>query len=60
MQQNKEYVWYSPKWDQIIVDTKESGFLFKNENGEFHVYYNINDPKRKPFEIAEFYLIGEL
>ena len=50
-------VWYSPKWDEIRLATKDEGFLFKDEYGEKHLCYRL--PPR-PFEMADFYYIGEL
>lgn len=57
-----EYVWYSPERDEIVVSTKESGFLFKDEYGEFHLLYHIgcNCCQHKPFNVKPYYLIGEL
>lgn len=51
------FVWYSPKWDEIRLATKESGFMFKDGYGEKHLCYRL--PPRA-FEMADFYLIGEL
>lgn len=50
----KEYVWYIPKYDCILIDTKE-GFEFKDEYGAFELRYKFTD--YIPFQA---YLIGEL
>lgn len=60
MSDEKEYVWYSPKWNEIRIAKKEDGYLFKDEEGFLHLCYNIGNPLRKPFETVSFYLIGEL
>lgn len=52
-------VWYSPELDQIMECTREDGFMFKNEEGPFHLNYLLND-REHPFRTYEFYFIGEL
>lgn len=59
----REFVWYSPEWDEIRIATKDSGFLFKDNIGAYHFCYNlgnVNDESRQPFQTSAFYLIGEL
>lgn len=61
-QKNKEFVWYSPEWNEIKVSKKSDGFLFKNEHGQFHSCYRVNRSldSNYEFKTASFYLIGEL
>lgn len=54
-----EMVWYSPERDDIAIATKESGFLFKNEDGEFHLRYLLNDYIHA-FKTYKYFLVGEL
>jgi hypothetical protein len=52
-------VWYSPELDMIMECTRDDGFMFRNEEGEFHLNYLLHD-KIHPFKTYEFYLVGEL
>lgn len=60
---HKTYLLYCPELDIMIEDTRESGYIFKNEYGEFHLRYFMSQAgyrKHKPFKPYEFYIIGEL
>jgi uncharacterized protein YjiS (DUF1127 family) len=54
-----EYVFYSPELDMFDVCLQSAGFMFKDEGGEFHLKYFLNDHMH-PFKTYHFYLIGEL
>lgn len=54
----KEFIWYSPEWNEIRIATKEAGYLFKDEIGEHHLCYKLD--RDEPFLTKPFYLIGEL
>lgn len=54
-----ECVFYSPELDMLDVSTKESGFMFKDEYGPFHLKYFINDHIH-PLKTYRFDFIGEL
>jgi len=51
----QKYIWYNPELNEIAIAHKEDAFVFKNEYGEFHCYYEF-----KTFKLIDFYLIGEL
>ena len=51
-------IWYSPEEDSIKESTKEDGFLFKDEEGEFHMW--VSKDKWKLFVPVKYYYIGEL
>jgi hypothetical protein len=38
-----EYLWYSPEWDLFDIATRDSGFVFKDEHGEFHSCFPYHD-----------------
>ena len=52
----KYMVWYSPKWNELSIATIESGFIFRNEYGDFQKRYKTTGR----FSIADFYYIGKL
>lgn len=57
MNSEPECVWYSPERDEFHIASRSSGFVFKDENGEFHL---IRCECCEPFDFKPYFLIGEL
>lgn len=52
------YLFYSPELDMIVEGFREDGYMFKDEEGDFHLKYNLDT--NKAFKNYKFYVIGEL
>jgi len=51
-------IWYSPEEDKIRLSTREDGYIFKDEFGEFHCWLSMD--LYKAYKQVKYYYIGKL